>query len=149
LTIYHGRRSFEVGADIERGAVPNRSFSLDTVARAFGAAFGPAPFGQTFGTSEQEIDLALVKYSTFLQGPGGIVLSGDPEAFELVEEQRRLNGIWIARGPTFQQTILEAEVAFSSQDYEKSAELFEKIQSDLGARELAKLAYARQHRSGR
>jgi hypothetical protein len=140
VDIYYGRRSYEIGADISgfgsRYAISGIIRATDpTVARQYRDWAATTPEGVASG---------LEKLGFLMKRYGIRALSGDPQFFLELEQQRKTWSEEYALDVLAEQVRPKADEAFRRGDYTTAAELYARIRSRLSQAELKKLAVAKE-----
>src|SRR5262249_26365339 len=99
-TVYHGRRSHELGFEIERGG---RQYGIGTILEAVGAPEAPQ-YRHWAATTADAIDSGLARLSRLVETYAQDALQGDPRAFEALERQRQ------AAASAYAMTVLASQV---------------------------------------
>jgi hypothetical protein len=138
VDVYHGRRSYEIGAGITRDET---RYSLgqfidladDPTVKRFRYPAYRTPEGVKTG---------LEVISTMMKRYAASGLRGDAQVFAELDIQRKKWGEEFALDVEESQTRPKAEEAWRNKDYAKAAELYAKFRPRLTPAEVQKLAFA-------
>lgn len=138
VDVYHGRQSYEIGADISgfgtRHAMSRIIRATDpAVAKQYRDWAATTPEGVTAGL--EKLGYLMKRYSIR-------ALSGDPQFFSELEQQRKSWSEEYALDVLVKQVRPKADEAFRRGDYSTAAELYARIRSRLSPAELKKLILA-------
>lgn len=142
LRVYHGRSSYEIGLEIDRGAT---WFTLSDLIRATDAAAADKYRNPAISRPEG-MATGVARVAEVFQRYGQRALDDEPGFYDGLERQRRA---WLenyALDVLAQQTRPKANAAFRAGRYAEAAELFEQIRARLGPAEQKKLEIARRRR---
>jgi len=142
VDVYHGRRSYEIGAGI---SYLGRRYALAEIIRAVDAE-AAKQYGGALASTTEGVLAALKELSSLMQRYGTAALRGDPEFFLTLAEKQK---VWVAEywlDGLAQQLRPQAEEAFNRGDYSKAAELYAQIRDRLSPAELKRLALADKRR---
>jgi hypothetical protein len=144
VDVYHGRRSFEIGAGISYAGT---RYAIGEIIRAVDPE-GAKRYGGALTSTAEGVAEALKELSSLMQRHGGAALRGDPEFFSTLAKKREG---WVANywlDGLAEQLRPQAEEAFHRGDYSKAAELYRQLEDRLSPAELKKLALADKRRAG-
>jgi hypothetical protein len=135
VALYHGRLSYELGAEISYKA---KSYELADVVRMSDAEVSDQ-CGKWMSSTPEGVAVALNEISFMMKRYCGSALRGDAQFFSKLEGEHAL---WIHEYWTeglARQLRPQAEEAFREGDYERAAALYERIKSCLSPAEMKKL----------
>ena len=138
LDVYHGRKSWEIGVEINRSG---ERFSMSEIIRASdpGAAESYRnPTALTIG----DVQTGVEKVARALQRYGEQALRGDAEFFAELKRQRQAWSDAYSLDVLAEQIRPRADAAFREGRYREAAELYERISARLSPAEQKKLAAA-------
>lgn len=138
-TVYHGRRSYELGFEIGHG---DEHFSIESLIRVVAPAEA-ADYRNPVATKSSEFLKGIHRLADLVRRYGQRALEDDNEAFAELRDKRRVWSEAYALDVLAEQTRPKAEAAFREGKYREAAALYEKIAPRLGPAELKKLAVAR------
>jgi hypothetical protein len=138
-TVYHGRRSFEIGVEIELG---EERYSMSELIRSADPVMAEQYRNPTAATAV-ELAAGLERVANLMQRFGALALLGDPSYFAELRQQRATWSESYALDVLAEQTRPKAESAFREGRYREAAALYEKIALRLSRAEQKKLAIAR------
>jgi hypothetical protein len=146
LNVYHGRSSYELGVEIGLGdATQGQSgHGMSELIRLVDKDEGHR-FRNTTATTPEEVRDGVQKLAEQTKRYGHLALKGDASVFAALDMQRRQWAEEYAAEVTYRQILPEAQEAFRKHEYVRAAQLYERIQNNLGPVDLKKLAYARKH----
>lgn len=142
VDIYHGQRSYEIGAGIT--AFGTR-FSMSEIIRATDPEKA-RQFRYAMMSHPDGVSPVLKELSTLLKQYGNRALKGDLQFFEKLKKQGKL---WVenyALEVLAGQLKPKADEAFRQADYKTAASLYTRIRKSLGPVELKKMKYAEAHK---
>lgn len=140
VAIYHGRQSFEIGFEITRSGT---RYSVEELIRIDNPEVA-AQYRNYQTTTPHGIAEGLAQLEGLVKQYGGRALSGDPEFFAALDQQRKSWAEGYALDVLAGQLRPKAEAAFRSGDYRRAADFYERIRPRLSAAELKKLALAKE-----
>jgi hypothetical protein len=138
VDVYHGRRSYEVGAGVSFSGV---RYSLPEIVRA-GAGELVCDYKNQVSRTPDALDVALGKMSDFMRAYGMGALSGDADFFFLLGQEREKSGRKYSLDILAEQLRPKAEQAFRLGDYMAAAALYTRIRDRLTPAEVRKLNIA-------
>jgi hypothetical protein len=142
IRVYHGRRSFEIGVEIDFSGT---SYSLSEVIRTTDPAVAET-LRNPIASTEEGVRHGLQEVSSLLQTYGAPAYAGNARFFEGLERQRQAWFENYADDTLASQLRPKAEEAFRRGDYVKAAELYGRIRSRLTPAEMKKLSLAERRR---
>lgn len=142
VDIYHGRRSYEIGAGIT--AFGTR-FSISEIIQAIEPEKA-RQFCHTMISHPDGVSPVLAKLSALLKQYGNRALKGDLQFFEKLKKQRKLWAENYALEVLAGQLKPKANEAFRQADYKTAASLYTRIRKSLSPVELKKMKYAEAHK---
>lgn len=142
LDVYHGRKSYEIGAGVTafgvRYAISEIIRHKDPeLARQYRYAVATTPDGVISGLSE---------LSALMSQHGRPALDGDPRFFLMLENGRKSWCEEYALDVLADQIRPQAEDAFRARNYTKAAELYSQIKERLSSTEIQKLRIAEERK---
>lgn len=140
VAIYHGRQSFEIGFEVTRSGT---RYSVEELIRIANPEVA-AQYRNYQTTTPQGIAEGLAQLEALVKQYGERALSGDPEFFAALDQQRKSWAEGYALDVLAGQLRPKAEAAFRSGDYRQAADFYERIRPRLSAAELKKLALAKE-----
>ena len=138
VAVYHGRRSYEIGAEISH---LGKQYALAEIVR-FVDPDAAKQHGNAVTSSTEGIVMGLEELGSLMKRYGVAALQGDPQFFSALEEKRK---IWVEEywlDSLARQVRPQADDAFRRGDYVAAAELYERIRSRLSPAEIKKLKLA-------
>lgn len=139
IDVYHGRQSFEVGFGITH---QGKRYSLSEFICVADPAAGERYRNEAARTPDGVAEI-LTHLQQSVKRYGERALQGDVEYFSALDAQGKLWRERYALDVLAGQVRPKAEAAFRDGDYQRAAELYEKIRPCLSAVELKKLTFAR------
>jgi hypothetical protein len=138
VDVYHGRRSYEIGAGI---SYLGTRYAMAEIIRAVDPEAAKRYGGALTSTAEGVV-AGLEELSSLMQRYGAAALRGDPQLFSTLAEKHK---VWVADywlDGLAQQLRPQADQAFHRGDYPKAAELYAQIRDRLSPSEIKKLQIA-------
>lgn len=144
VSVYHGRRSYEISVDVEAF---DTNYSLGEIldeadSSAFENFYYPAML------TEEGVVAGLEQVSQLFRRYGGEALNGCRDYYLLLDKRRKQRSKDYSMDVLARQLRPKANDAFREKDYATAVELFSQIQPRLSPVELKKLSVARE-RSGK
>ena len=138
ISVFHGRRSYEIGVDI---SYVGTRYALAEIVRVADPDAAKR-YGHAMASTAEGVVVGLVELGSLLKRYGTLALQGDPQFFSILEEKRKVwaDEYWI--DGLARQVRPQADDAFHRGDYAKAAELYARIRSCLSPAEVKKLALA-------
>lgn len=138
ISVYHGRLSYEIGADI---SYLGTQYKLSGIVRATDPEAAKR-CGNLMASTVEGVVTALDELGLLMKRYGVDALRGDPQFFSMLEEKRKdwMKEYWL--DGLARQVRPQAEEAFRMGDYAKAAELYARIRSRLSPAETKKLQRA-------
>lgn len=145
VIIYHGRGSFEIGAEIGRLDRPQK-YGLDYIVSWAGKeAWEAEGFGRStlFQVSNKEgVQNIVPKVARLVQKYGQPFLQGDAAFYDELERANERASVKFQREQIIGQIRKEAETAWAAKDFARVAELFQPLREELAEIDRKKLEYA-------
>ena len=138
VDVYHGRRSYEIGADISYLGI---HYEMESIIRAVDPEAAKR-YRHAQSSTAEGVVAGLEKLSLLMQRYGAAALRGDPQFFSTLAEKRK---VWMADywcDLRAQQVRPQANQAFHRGDYSKAADLYAQIRDRLRPSEMKKLQIA-------
>lgn len=144
VDVYHGRRSYEIGAGI---SYLGTRYAMAEIIRAVDPEAAKRYGGALTSTAEGVV-AGLEELSSLMQRYGAAALRGDPQFFSTLAEKHKawVEDYWL--DGLARQLRPQADEAFHRGDYSKAAELYARIRDRLSPTEVKKLALAEKRRGG-
>lgn len=143
LSVYHGRRSFEVGLEIGHG---DEQFSMSEMIRSSDPT-AAEHYRNPVARTPADLASSVGRLANLLQRYGERGLRDDPQFFATLRQQRKSWSEEYALDVLAEQTRPKAAAAFQEGRYREAADLYEKIIRRLTPAEQKKLAVARRKAS--
>jgi hypothetical protein len=140
LSIYHGRRSFEVGFEIGHA---DERYSMSEIVRATDPE-AAEQYRNAAATTAPELATAVDRLADLASRYAERALRDDPVFFADLRQQRKAWSEAYAMDVLAQQIRPKAETAFREGRYQDAAELYGRIRERLTQTEIRKLDVARQ-----
>lgn len=141
LNVYHGRRSYEIGAEIQfRGD----TFSLAQMIRASDPDTWNH-FRYPQASTQSGVELGVIRIAELMLLYGKPALEKDSKYFANVLIRRETWKKQFAQEVLIEHIRPRARQAFRERRYKQAAQLFEQIAENLTDTEKRKLSYARKH----
>jgi hypothetical protein len=150
VNIYHGRASFELGAEIGRLTNPGEKISLHDVV-AWAGANKVEGFGEhvVFQVSSHEgVQEFVRRLAKLIQKYATPFLKGDADAYKCVAEASSRNTADYMKSMKLDRIRTKAEIAWHQKDFPQVAELYGSMRDDLNSVEAGRCAYAEKHLVG-
>lgn len=144
VDVYHGRQSYEIGAGVS--AFGTR-YALSAIIRATDPA-AAKQYRYPAATTPEGVAAGLKELGTLMKRYGMGALSGNPQFFSELAEQRKAWSEEYALDVLAEQVRPKADDAFRRGDYSTAAELYARIRSRLSPAEIKKLNLAEERRGG-
>ncbi len=144
VDVYHGRRSYEIGAGI---SYLGTRYEVAEIIRGVDPEAAKGYRAGLTSTAEG-VAARLEQLSSLMQRYGVAALKGDAHFFSMLAEKRKT---WVADywlDGLAQQLRPQADEAFHRGDYSKAAELYARIRDRLSPTEIMKLAFAEKRARG-
>jgi hypothetical protein len=135
LDVYHGRQSYEIGAEITRFNTP---YSISEIIRAIDSQEAKS-YRSYVATTPEGVVAGLEELRSTLRRYGAAALQGDQHFFSMLEVQRKHWAEEYALDVLADQLRPKAEDAFRAGDYARAAELYARIRARLSPAETIKL----------
>ena len=148
VNIYHGRGSFEIGAEVGRISGGD-CYGLDYIVSWAGKeAWDAEGFGR--GTlfqvsTKQGVQNTVPKVAKILEKYGGPFLSGDPAFYENLQRVNEESSLAFEKEQMVTRIRKEANTAWTAKDFARVVELFQPIRDNLTEIDRKKLVYAEKH----
>jgi hypothetical protein len=140
--VYHGRQSYEIGADVT--AFGNR-YAISEIIRATDPEkFRGFRYAMT--TTPDGVAASLDELSSLMKKYAGAGLRGDSQFFSTLEKQKKLWSEEYALDVLAEQLRPQADEAFRRRDYSTAANLYSRIRERLSPAEIKKLSLAEMRR---
>lgn len=146
LTLYHGRSSYEVGAEIGLRGSTEPGYTLSEVIRLADPAEG-AKYRNLAVTTKESVRNAAATVASLLKKFGEAALIADSKCFSRLEDQRRAWSESYALDVLADQVLPRADEAFRQGRYAEAADLYERIRPRLSPAETKKLDLAKRRAS--
>lgn len=144
VDVYHGRQSYEIGAGVS--AFGTR-YALSAIIRTTDPA-AAKQYRYPAATTPEGVAAGLEELGSLMKRYCIRALSGDPQFFSELEQQRKSWSEEYALDVLAEQVRPKADDAFRRGDYSTAAELYARIRSRLSPAEIKKLTLAEERRSG-
>lgn len=138
VDVYHGRQSYEIGADV---AVLGTRYTIWEIIYAI-APETAQQFHYTMATTPEGVDIAISELSSLMKRYGREALAGDTQFFSTLEEQRKTLSKEYAIDVLAEQLRPQADEAFRQRDYSTAFKLYSRIREKLSPAEIKKLKLA-------
>ena len=139
VSVYHGRRSYEVGIEIGLEEIHlNSGFGIGTLISIYSENNDKKRYYK-IASSVDKIKEFLSELSCLLKKYGDQALRGDKAVFILMK--RKMDEYWGRMRAD--QIRIKASEAFKKRDYKKATSLYESMSDFLAESERKKLEYAR------
>lgn len=145
VDVYHGRQSYEIGAEISASGI---RYSMSEIIR-FRDVEIAKNFRYAAATTAQGVTAGLEELSTLMKRYGCEALKGNAQFFLELEKQRRLWSKEYALDVLVEQLRPQANEAFHRKDYSVALELYARIRERLSPAELKKLRIAEERKKDR
>jgi hypothetical protein len=148
LNIYHGRSSFEIGAEIglRKGAKAGKAYPIGNLIELAGPK-SEAKYRKFAAAKPDAVRIGLAQLRDIIVDYAKPALTGDESVFAELE---RVGNEWrknFADEVHARQVRPEAEAAFKAKNFDHAVRLYESIrESFLTPAEVKKLEYARKYR---
>jgi hypothetical protein len=146
VNVYHGRRSYEIGLEIESAQVPGESYSIFEILQLVDGkrAKGYRNYAThtVEGVAEGTHRLAVLFRECIDRG-----ILNDKQLFSQLKLQRRdlTNNYWFEM--ELKQAREKSESAWARKDFEKVVQILSPLQEHLNPFDIKKLEYAKKHRN--
>ena len=141
VDVYHGRKSFEIGAGITAYGI---RYSISEIIRSVAPEVEKG-FRYKAVTQPEGVAAALDEIGSLIRRFGRAAFDGDPIFFYRLLHQRQLWAEEYALDVLARQLRPKAEIAFRQKDYSKAANLYSRIKERLSPAEIKKLDFAVRH----
>jgi hypothetical protein len=144
LNVYHGRGSYELGAEFERVGFSGEKFSLhDTMkwAKAVGKV-EEIPTGGYQASSREVVQMLVAQMAELVKSYAEPLLQGDAETYQALREQQSSDAAEYTREVHLRAVRKQAETAWQDKDYEKLLGLYSDMQGELTPSEFMRFQYA-------
>ena len=140
VDVYHGRRSYEIGAGISYLAARYEMADIIRVVDPDAAK----RYGGAMASTREGVVAGLEELCSLMKRFGVAALRGDPQFFATLEEKREVwrKDYWL--DGLARQLRQQADDAFHRGDYSRAAELYARIRDRLSPAEIRKLTLAEQ-----
>jgi hypothetical protein len=138
VDVYHGRRSYEIGAGV---SYLGTRYAMADIIRAVDPTAAKA-YRDPIASTTESVIAGLDELGTFVERYCLIALQGDSEFFSTLEGKRK---VWVEEywlDSLASQLRPQADDAFRQGDYSKAAELYARFRSCLSPAEVKKLTLA-------
>ncbi|PND38350.1 hypothetical protein C1O66_12990 [Paucibacter aquatile] len=138
ISVFHGRRSYEIGVDI---LYVGTRYALAEIIRVVDPDAAKR-YSHAIASTAEGVVVGLEAQGALLKRYGTLALQGDPHFFSILEEKRTVwaDEYWL--DGLAKQVRPQADEAFHRGDYAKAAELYARIRSCLSPAEVKKLVLA-------
>lgn len=136
--VYHGRQSYEIGADVT--AFGNRYAISEIIRASDPEKFRGFRYAMT--TTPDGVAAGLDELSSLMKKYAGAALRGDSQFFSTLEKQKKLWSEEYALDVLAEQLRPQADEAFRRRDYSTAADLYSRIRERLSPAEIKKLSLA-------
>lgn len=140
VDVYHGRKSYEVGAGVSGYGT---RYAMSEIIRATDPTVD-SQYRDWAATTPEGVASGLEKLGSLMKYYGIRALSGDHQFFLELEQQRKSWSEEYALDVLAKQVRPKAADAFRRGDYATASELYARIRSRLSQAELKKLAIAKE-----
>lgn len=148
VNVYHGRGSFEIGAEIGR-LDRTEKYGLDYIVSWAGKqAWEAEGFGRgtMFQVSTHEgVQNFVPKVAELVKKYGDPFLTGNPVFYDELQKVNEQASMAFEREQMLTRIRKEADAAWTAKDFARVAELLQPIRPDLTDVESKRLAYAEKH----
>lgn len=136
--------SYELAIDVFLRAEPSRRYGLLDILEA---ALGPHSKEESFfqASNPERVDFCLRAMADLLGKYGNAVLTGNPAAFEQMQDAARRRNNAYAQDTIHKRVRMDAEGAWRCRDYAKIIEIYGALEAELTPLERKKLNYAKSH----
>ena len=144
INVFHGRRSYEIGLEIESREVPAESHTMSEILRLVDAE--RADNYRNFAAHTVEgVAQGVQQLAVLFQKCIEAGIFNDEHFFPRLKVQRSTltNDYWFKMN--FKQAHYEAESAWSKKDFGKVVQILSPLQEHLNPSDLKKLDYAKNH----
>jgi hypothetical protein len=144
INIYHGRQSYELGFEIVR---LGKRYSMSELIRIIDPE-AAARYRNATATTQKSLTEELARLEELARRYGSRPLQGDPEFFAAIDNQRKSWAGGYALEVLERQLRPKADEVFRLGNYQKAAEIYERILPRLSPAELKKLSVAKKRGGG-
>jgi len=146
VNVYHGRASFELGAEVGRLTEPNEKVTVFEIVAWAGAerAEGLGQHVMFQVSSHDGVQEFVPKLALLVQKYGALFLRADVSAYREAHEARSRAVVEHEKQVNLRDVRKKAEAAWQIKDYAQVLELYGPVRDDLTDVEAKKLAYAEQ-----
>lgn len=141
INVFHGRRSFEIGLEIQSTQLPTESYSIPEIVRIFdkeqGVQYKYYATHTAQGVSEGVRQLAKLFQRCVAAG-----LLNDTQFFSRLEQQKKELVAKYALEVQLRQARRESEIGWRKKDYAAVVKALKPLRAGLTATEVGKLEYA-------
>jgi len=139
VDVFHGRQSYEIGAGISGFGT---RYAMSEIIRAIDPEVARR-YRDAVATTPEAVASALEELGSLMKSYGSRALSGDPQFFSELGQQRKIWSEDYALDVLAEQVRPKATDAFRRGDYATAAKLYTRIRSRLSPAEIKKLALAK------
>jgi hypothetical protein len=144
LNIYHGRKSYEIGLEIESSRMPTESYSFSEILRLIDIEKGKSY--DNFATHTAEgVTKGVQRLAVLLRECINAGIFNDEQLFSRLKRQRDDWSRKYEIEVKLQQAQIGAESAWAKKDFGKVVAILSPLQDHLKLSDLKKLEYAKNH----
>ena len=144
LNVYHGRGSYELGAEFERVGRPREKFSLYDMlkwAKRVGK-IAEIPTGGYQASSREAIQGLVAQMAELVKKYAEPLLQGEAETYQALRQQQSSDAAEYTREVHLRAVRNQAEAAWQNKDYETLLSLYGDMQGELTPSEFMRFQYA-------